>query len=896
MKLSLFIFWFCTLSTFLSAQTGTVKLRLKEKDSEQYVGNYTIWFNTIKVQTNEQGELSTSLPYGTYFLVISGEEYETYSQKFELNTDEYDLNVILLIPKNNATTDVSLVDEQTLSSDDIDDKHSQNISGLLHAFNDPFTSIASFNLSYFNFRTRGYDGSNINVYINGLPMNDFENGRASYSEWGGLNNVTRNKSSISGLDASPFAFGNVGGSTNIYMNAGDIRKQNNLSYALSNRSYTHRLMYTYSSGFNEKGIAYAFSFSKRYAERGYVKGTWYDANSYFASIEKKWNDKHQTALTVFGSPYKRAMQAPSTQEAYDLIGSNYYNPNWGYQDGLVRNAKVRNVHQPMIILTEKYTINKNQTINFSAGYQFGRFGTTSLNWYQANDPRPDYYRYLPSYQTTAYFQDLTTDYWTSSPDIYQINWNHLYQINYLAKLNGQSARYIVEEQRKDNNQLSYNAVYTNNFNETSSFTLGINGVNGKTHYFKTVNDLLGASYWLDIDQYAERDFPTNPYMLYNDLNNPSKQVKEGDIFGYDYNIHYSNHNLWGLFQQKKYKIDYFLQSQASLSSFYRFGNMKNGRFPSNSEGKSEVKNFFHYAIKGGITYKITGRHIVSANAAYLALPPLPENSFINARTSHRFVQNLSTESIMAGEASYIYRGINSFFRITAYQTHFNNQSDIRSFYHDQYRTFVNIILQDIDKIHQGIEIGAEVKLHSSLSLVGGYNLGNYLYISRPTATISYDNGSKADTTETIYMKHFFIPGPQQAGSVGLKYRHPKFWFASIHFNQYDKNYLDFNPERRTELAINNLGPNDPLIKEITQQQELKGGYTLDFSLGKSWKIGSHYIAINLNVNNVLDNKKLITGGYEQMRFDFATKNINKFPPKYFYAYGRTYFLMLSFRF
>lgn len=887
---------FFVVTTVAIAQQGTVKARFVEKDQQQPVVNYQIWINTQKFNTDDKGTIEAKLPYGTYLLIVSGDEYETYTQKFELNSEELDLQTIELIGKNISNNDISQMAEQTFSSDDIDDKQGQNISGLLHAFNDPFTNIASFNLSSFNFRARGYDAANIAVFINGLPMNDFENGRASYSEWGGLNNVTRNKVSTNGIDATNFAFGNIGGSTNILMTAGSIRKQNQLSYAISNRSYTHRLMYTYSTGYNEKGLAYAFSISKRYAERGYVKGTWYDAYSYFASIEKKWSDKHQTALTVFGAPYRRGMQAPATQECYDLIGSNYYNPNWGYQDGIVRNAKVRKVHQPMIFLTESYRFNDKQKLNFSTGYQFGRFGTTALNWYQTNDPRPDYYRYLPSYQTTPYFQQITTDYWTSSPDIYQINWNQLYQVNYLALMSGQSARYIVEEQRKDNNQWSYNLHFTQDLNDHTTVVAGLNGIMGKTHYFKVLDDLLGAAYWLDIDQYAERDFPDNPSMLLNDMNNPYKEIKVGDIFGYNYNIHYNNHNAWLLFQQKTYRIDYYAQLQASTSSFYRKGFMKNGRYPEASYGKGDVNSFLHYAAKAGLTYKISGRHLLTANGAYITQPPLPENAFINARTSSRIISNIDKETILAGEATYIFRGINSIARITAYQTYIYNQTDIRSFYHDQYQTFVNILLQNIDKVHQGIEVGAEIKLHSSLSVVGAYNLGNYRYVSRPTATISYDNGSKPDTTETIYMKYFYVPGPQNAGSVGLKYRHPKFWFASIHFNQYDKNYLDFNPERRTELAISNLGPGDPLIAQITEQQKLKGGYTIDFSLGKSWKIGNQYLAFNLNINNVLNNQKLITGGYEQMRFDFANKNINKFPPKYFYAYGRTYFFMISYRF
>lgn len=891
-----------TMSIYSYAQNGIIKARFIDKDKNLPINALPVWLNTSKYTTNEKGEITATLPYGNYILVVSTDEYENYSQKIELNSNEYDAGNIEISLKTLNQSDLLPIDEQATISDDIDDKSNQNVNGLLHSGSDPFTNAASYNLSAGNFRIRGYDASYISVFINGLSMNDAENGRATYSEWGGLNNVTRNKVFSHGIDATNYSFGNIGGSTNIFVNAGNIRKQNNLSYAFSNRSYTHRLMYTYATGFNDKGWAYAISLSKRYAEEGYVKGTWYDAYSYFASAEKKWNDKHSTAITFFGSPYKRAMQGSATQECYDLIGSNYYNPNWGYQDGIKRNAKVRNVHQPLGLIYDKYQINEQLILTTTIGYQFGRYGTTALNWYNANDPRPDYYRYLPSYQaldptqTDPYPYTFTTQYWTSSPSVYQINWNNLYQMNYLANANGESARYIVEEQRKDNNQALYNAYLTYNLNDNTTISGGLNGIFGKTHYFKTVNDLLGADYWLDVDQFAERDFPSNPNMLENDLNNPGKKVKEGDIFGYNYNIHYNNHNAWLLFSQKLNKIDFYIQAQGSSTSFWRYGYMKNGRYPDNSYGKGSVNSFIHYAIKSGTTYKITGRHFLIANVAYLTNPPLSENAFINARTSDRIGKNLSQENILSGDASYFFRGVHATFKVTIYQTYFNNQTDVRSYYDDSYQTFVNILLQGINKVHQGTELGTEIKINSEFTLTGAYNIGNYVYTSNPQAILSYDNGSKPDTIETIYQKYFYVPGFQNAGSIGLKYRNAKYWFASINFNIFDKYYIEFAPSRRTTNAIANLGPGDPLIKILTEQQKLKGGYTLDLSIGKSWKIGNNYFGINANINNVLDKKDLITGGYEQMRYDNVTHNINKFPPKYFYSYGRTYFIMLTFRF
>jgi hypothetical protein len=108
--------------------------------------------------------------------------------------------------------------------------------------------------------------------------------------------------------------------------------------------------------------------------------------------------------------------------------------------------------------------------------------------------------------------------------------------------------------------------------------------------------------------------------------------------------------------------------------------------------------------------------------------------------------------------------------------------------------------------------------------------------------------------------------------------------------------MDFNPERRTSAAIANLGPGDPLIAVITQQEKLPDAFTLDASIGKSWRWGEYFLSLNFSVSNILDNKKVITTGFEQMRFDFTTKDIAKFPPKYYYGYGRNFFLNLGFRF
>jgi hypothetical protein len=234
--------------------------------------------------------------------------------------------------------------------------------------------------------------------------------------------------------------------------------------------------------------------------------------------------------------------------------------------------------------------------------------------------------------------------------------------------------------------------------------------------------------------------------------------------------------------------------------------------------------------------------------------------------------------------------------MTYYYTQFTDANEINSFYHDDFLTYVQFIMTGINKFHQGLEFGAEVKATKTLSFIGVAAVGEYRYTNRPETTISFDNGSRPDTAFVTYLKNFFVPQtPQTALSLGLKYNY-KFWFLNINGNYFDRSYADFNPERRTQAAIENLGYGDPLIKEITRQQMLKGGFTLDASIGKSIMIDRKYfININLSVTNALDNQDIQSGGYEQNRFDFESKDVNKFPPKYYYYFGRTFYLNINFR-
>jgi hypothetical protein len=117
-------------------------------------------------------------------------------------------------------------------------------------------------------------------------------------------------------------------------------------------------------------------------------------------------------------------------------------------------------------------------------------------------------------------------------------------------------------------------------------------------------------------------------------------------------------------------------------------------------------------------------------------------------------------------------------------------------------------------------------------------------------------------------------------------------------------WLDFNPLRRTASAVNGVDPNSATWNNIIDQTKLAPQHTLDFFGGYSWLLNNRYkfftkrtfLIFNLGVNNILNNTNIVSGGFEQLRFDFAEKNINKFPPKKFYAYGTNFFASIGVRF
>lgn len=805
-----------------------------------------------------------------------------------------------------------MVPVHTITADDLETElGSQDISGVLQSSRDIFTSTAGFSFGSARFRIRGYDSRNMLVSINGIQVNDLESGWAGWTQWGGLNDVTRWMQVRTGIAPSRLNFGGLGGYTNIQMRAGEMRKGTRVSYASTNRAYRNRIMFSTSTGMRKDGWAFTLSGSRRWAEEGYVDGTSYDAYAYFFSAEKKINEKHSVAFTGFGTPIIQGRQGLATQEAYDLAGSNFYNPNWGLQDGKVRNSRISFSHRPMFMATHLYKPTDKSTWNTTAFYTFGRDGRTGLQWFDAKDPRPDYYRYLPSFleETDPSGADALAYAWQNDVNTRQIDWDQMYFANgknlYTIEnangilgnsVTGNRSKYILEEQRADPTRMGINSVYTKELENKATVTVGGSLHHHKTHYFKTMSDLLGGDFWLDVDQFANRDF-NDTLVAQNDLDNLNNPVRQGDSFGYDYDMKSRLYNAFTQYEGSTGALEYYGGLELSYNSFWRESRMRNGRFPDDSYGKSDVSSFFNYSLKAGAIYKINGRQFVSANAAYITRPPVPRNSFLSPRTRGALIPELTNESVYTVDLNYILRFPRLKGRATVYYTKMMDQLWSRSFYHDDFRTLVNYNMTGVDQTHQGLELGLEGKLSSTWTMTAVYAGGQFLYSSRPSANITRDNSSEIFAQDrTVYWKNFRVGGmPQTAASVGLRYNSPKFWFAGFNANFFDDLYLDPNPDRRTAEAIGNFFESDPQVDALLTQTKLDANYTVDVFLGKSWMLKKRYrIAVNASISNLLDNQDFRVGGFEQLRYDRT--DVDRFPPRFSYLYGRNYFAMVTFSF
>ncbi len=789
------------------------------------------------------------------------------------------------------------------------------VPSILEANRDVMSSMAAFHFNIVRFRMRGYESRFSETQINGISMYNPVDGNTQFGLWSGLNDVTRNTQSWQGLRNSESAFGNIGNTTIMDMRASKQRVQEQMSYAFSNRSFTHRWMFSKSRGMNKKGWAFTLSGSFRFANEGYVAGTGNRGYSYYLDIDKKINNDQLLSIILFGSSAENGRQGAILKESAELAGSNDYNPYWGYQSGKKRNANISKNQQPVLMITHDQKMNNHSSWVSSLGITAGEKSSTALDWYKAPDPRPDYYRYLPSYQKDSLLRINQFMLMHENEQLRQINWDHLYDVNRhsIETVNdadgiignvmaGLRSHYILEERVTAIKRIELSSVLNAMVNKEMSFAGGISFQLQESRNYKKINDLLGGEYFVDWNQFAERNFPNDPMALQNDIDHPNRILHKGDVYGYDYSVNTQKANVWMQLNGSRKKLDYFGALSFQYLYYQRDGHMQNGLFPDNSLGRSEPNEFIDYAVKGGVTYKINGRKYLYLFGAALTKAPLFDDVFISPRTRNTEQETIRNQKIQSIEAGYVWHSPLIKMRLSAYATYFSAGMNISTFYHDGYGNFVNYALTGIDKMHMGTELGIDLKLSSRLNLNLAASVGRYYDNSRQLVTVSADNTADILERSMIYSQNYRVAGtPQEAYGLGIHYQSAGAFYMDLTGNYFREQWIDYNPLRRTYAALENIQQGNEQWNKMLQQTKLPDQYTMDLSAGSSLRsklFGSkkkRTILLFISINNLLNNQQIISGGYEQLRFDADTKNPDKFPPKYFFAMGLNFSVNISVR-
>lgn len=859
--------------------------------------------SSVSTQSDTSGKYVLELPQGSYVMEASLEGYGTQRIPLEVfqNTE---LNVIMF---ENITNLQEIQQENLITEVDFADEGNQDtMPEFLDSTKEIYFQRAAYDWSQVFYRPRGYDSKEASVLINGIPMAKIETARAQWSNWGGLNDVTRNQITRIAGTPSQYDFGGVLGSKYISIRPSEMRSGLRLSATSSNRSYSGRMMATYVPRWAGKGFTYALSASKRWTNNGvFLDGMLNNSYSISGILEYKPNYHTSVSfLNIYADNY-RGKSAPLTQEAIAL-GGRRYNPNWGYQNGDIRNSKMKRIVEPLFILS--YLYDKAGTmISANVGYQYGEVGDTRIQYAKSQNPDPTYYTNMPTYfysfhqpgqpnhdpfalQKTKY----QIEYFRNHP---QLDWNRLYQANQ----NSGESLYVLNEDIIDTKTLSGNILVSSTINNYFDFQAGATYQNVATDNYQQINDLLGGNYFLNKSYY------TNEWYSKTD-----EVLRKGDKYQYHYKALANKLNAFAQLHFKYKRAKVYVAGRYDFTQYQRDGQFHNTNIYIDTYGKSAKVHFNSFSTKAGLTYVFSGNHTAQVSLGYFQTPQTLNAVFTNIRSSNGIVPSeLKPETQLHTEANYNLRWGIVQARLTGYATRFANVIDKNFFYTESYIAdnpggFLTETVSGIEKQHYGIEFGTEIEITPQLKTTLVASINDYRYTNNPTLFQSSDH-LLISKPITAYMKNYKVSaGPEQAFSVGVEYRSKKYWWVGATGNLFRNNYVDVAPSLRTTNFY--INPNDgksfsnidpQKVRNLLKQEDLGELFLVNLTGGKSWRVNGKYINLFVSINNLL-NKQFKSSGFEQVRkgnYEAMLKDrANGYPVfgnKYFVGYGINYMVNLA---
>lgn len=782
------------------------------------------------------------------------------------------------------------------------DDAQQEVVGMLQANKDVFLQFATSQWSMGGFSLRGYRSRERVIGLNGVPLNS-----SSFSNLHteALFNAGFFPESRFGISSDQHFYSGLGGYLHFKSTASLYRKGFRFSYGTSNVRFRNKYTLTYTSGNTPGNWSFVASASALLGNQLYVPGTYQQSATLLLSLSKEIHKKQRISFTGFMNRSEQGLSSSCVKEAFQLAGSNYYNPSWGWQNGKIRNASVHKDFHPVLTVLHENRMSPKLHLSTSLCYGFQKTKISGLQYNDASNPRPDHYTRLPSYyylRGDSVNGDQLTNNWVLGSDR-QLDWDRMIRMNqanlysdanslYQPNVTETRARYVLENRVTQVHHLGLSAVLELH-QQRLHWTAGVSGNYMRTRRNKELADLLGASFWLDVDPYAGSH--ADEAAQQNNINSPNRRVREGERFGFDYVVRQYNYDAWAQVEYLAKKLELSLSLRSAFSTIQRLGLIANGKFPQQSKGESELLHFFSPAIKGGVTYKLSGRHFVIFHGLIQQRSPQATQVLVSPDTRNQVVDNFQQQTDLSFDVNYSAQFPRFRLRFTCYSTQLNNQVWLRSGWHDAYNTFVTFVMKDVNVRHQGVELGIEKNVLSQHVFAAAISAGQFYYTNRPRLEVWQDNTSEElYHNKPVYLKNFRIGNaPQTVMGAGYRFHAKRRWYLALYWNRIADVFAELNPERRTAVVSEKfLSSESQLAEGLTVQEKLPSYTYFNINGGALWNWNKQKrVVFSISINNLFNNTSHKWSGFEQVRWDAVYQEA--FPNKYLYLPGRTYLITLS---
>ena len=915
MRQTLQMFLLVALSISVFAAYGqsatTIKGKVLDETGLGLVGASVILEGTTEgttVDLDGNFKFSTSKT-GSATVVISFVGYLSVKKEVSLSGGEVNIGTVSLEPESVGLAEVEViasiaVDRKTpvavssIKAETIIEKvGNQELPEILRSTPSVYATKEGGGFGDGSIRVRGFGQVNFAVMINGIPVNDMENGRVFWSNWAGLSDVASQIQVQRGLGASKLAVPSVGGSMNIITNAADVKKKSLLGYSIGNDGYQKYSLMT-STGLSDKGWAATFQLTHTRGD-GYVDGTKFRAFSYFASVTKKINDKHMISATYLGAPqwhHQRSFDGrfdfaslrtfvdpDNTGETFTNLGIRY-NHQWGYLNGEEFTWRRNFYHKPKGFLNHYWAINDKTELSTSAYVSLGRGGGTGARGRLSTtagtlfntatalrDPQTGIVRFDDIY---AFNSGATVTGWgNQSPDANG-------QFTATSRGNGLIRRASVNS----HDWYGILSTLTHEVNDNWNVVGGFDFRYYKGIHYRRLENLLGnAAYQSrsndnNPDNYISDASPANFGNFtddsYQNYGNPGANV-----------LNYYNDGLvkwFGLFGQVEYTKDdltAFVSLAGSQQSFKRVDYFN--YLDSDPEQETDWEAFLGGTLKIGANYNINSNHNVFFNAGFISRQPFFDNVFINFRNDVN--PDVENQNIISFELGYGYRSEMVDVNVNLYNTDWGNrQFDITQ--QNAIGQDINYLFDGVNQIHRGIEIESKIRPAKGLTLNAMVSFGDWKYRDNFTA-----RGTNLDTNLPEGELTIFADGlevgdaAQTTASLGFDYKVVKnltidgTWF----FN--DRLFADYDVNDSQFLA------------EGGEVVELPSYSLFDFGLSYKMKFNDSNLSFRANVYNAFDTE-YVAQLYTNIKDDPTTARNEFYDNQGFFGFGRTWNVSLRYEF